>query len=200
MSDVVKEALEIKRQVFHAVLGVVFATLYYHGFLGVREMTYVLLTAVVIFFIYKKKEIKIVKFFALHFEREDTKHIGLGGINYLVGVHLTMLLFGGFSKGIVIASILILALGDSTSHVIGTRYGKRKIKVLSEKKLIEGSVAGLLVAGLAASFFVPVLHAFLASTTAMMVEIIEIEKFNIDDNISIPLVSGFVLLILRLYA
>ena len=129
------------------------------------------------------------------FEREET-YPGKGAITFFIGVLLSLKLF---PFDIAMASILILTFGDSVSHIIGRYWGKTR-NPLSKTKLLEGTLAGTLAAFLAALLYVPWTEALVASILALMVEAIEI-KVNeklVDDNISVPLVAGTVIYVMRL--
>ncbi|PLW79642.1 hypothetical protein C0585_06625 [Candidatus Woesearchaeota archaeon] len=189
--------LEIKRQIFHLLFGLVLAVLYYFEHIGPRDIFFAIIAASIVILIHKKKKIKYINFFIRHFERPDIKYEGLGALNFLIGSFLTMIIFG-FNKDIVTASILILSVGDSISPLIGLKYGKTSIKIFNEKKLIEGTIAGIIFSTLAASVVVPMIHAFIASLFAMVLEAVEF-KYRIDDNLSIPLISGVILTLLSLF-
>ena len=97
-----------------------------------------------------------------------------------------------FDKSIASASIIILAVADPISHIIGRFYGKTKI-LINHKKLLEGTMAGTIAGTIAASFFVPWPVAFFGASFGMMAEAIELELFHLDDNFFIPFVSGMVM-------
>lgn len=95
------------------------------------------------------------------------------------------------------ASILILAFGDSLSNLVGHHFGKVSAPFHTIKK-IEGPIVAAVISAGIASFFVPFFPALLASSGAMLLEIPEwkIRGKHIDDNLIIPLVSGIILLFL----
>ena len=98
------------------------------------------------------------------------------------------------------ASIMILALGDSVSHLYGLHYGRIK-HPLSSTKFFEGTIAGFIAGFIGALIFLPWLEAFLASLAAMAVEAIEIKigAGQVDDNLIIPVVAGAAVLAVRLF-
>lgn len=105
-----------------------------------------------------------------------------------------------FPKEIAMASIMILALGDSVSHLYGLHYGKIK-HPLSNAKFLEGTIAGFVAGFIGALIFLPWLEAFLASLAAMIVEAIEIKIGigQVDDNLIIPIVAGTIVWAVRLF-
>ena len=92
-----------------------------------------------------------------------------------------------FPKDIAIASILILAFGDSISHVVG-KFGSMK-HPFTDKKFLEGFVAGSIAAFIASFIVVGRIEALLGSVIAMSVESldIKIKKVKVDDNLLMPI-------------
>jgi dolichol kinase len=103
-----------------------------------------------------------------------------------------MLILFGSNINIACASIIILALGDSFSTLAGKRYGRHKIFYNPEKSF-EGSIGGFVPAFIGAMVFVPPEVALFGAFMGMNVESLSL---RIDDNISIPLISGFFMTLL----
>ena len=98
-----------------------------------------------------------------------------------------------------LACILILACGDSLSHIFGIHYGKIK-HPFTDKKNLEGMLVGFVAAFAAALIFLPWPQALAGSLAAMLVEGVEI-KFGsnfVDDNLIIPIVAGVAMLVMGL--
>lgn len=193
--------LEIRRQLFHAFLGIAIVLLYYFDLIDALMVFVVVLLGGFLCFLSKKIEIPVLNFFLKHFEREEQKDIfpGRGPLFFFVGVLLVMKLF---EKDIALAAIMVLALGDSVSHLVGKYFGKtRNIFNDKSRKLLEGTVAGILAGFLGALVFVPVSEAFLGSLGAMVAEVLEFDmnKRSIDDNLVVPLVAGTVIFLVRSY-
>ncbi|PIZ51027.1 hypothetical protein COY27_05235 [Candidatus Woesearchaeota archaeon CG_4_10_14_0_2_um_filter_33_13] len=193
---------EVGRQVIHALVGILLAGLYYYDILSALAVFLGVIIGILISFISKRTEnLPIFSWFLKNYERqEDRKNFpGKGLIYYFVGVLLAIELF---DKDIAIASILILALGDSVSHLYGARFGKIKNILNGDgKKLLEGTLAGTMAGALAAVLFVPIPEAVIGSFAAMMFEVVKID-FNdktLNDNIIVPLVAGTVMYLMRLY-
>jgi diacylglycerol kinase (CTP) len=135
------------------------------------------------------------------FEREEMRKSfpGRGLIFYFAGVLLVMQLF---PKDIALASIMILACGDSVSHVIGERFGHiQNIFNGKSKKLFEGTIAGAIAGLIGAVLFVPFTEALVGSFVAMIAEVIELDLNGkpLDDNLIVPLAAGTTIFILRTY-
>ncbi len=185
--------LEIRRQLLHIVLGLVLVTLLNHGILDTWSLFWILVLGIIISWISVHHRIPIIGWFLDKFERKQVRP-GKGVITYFIGVILALQLF---PMEIAYAAILILAVGDGVSSLIGP-FGKLKTK-LSDKKLLEGTIAGAAFGGSAAMVFVTPLEAFIAAFIAMVFEAMEI-RFNqklLNDNVTIPLVAGVVIVLLR---
>ena len=183
---------EIQRQSVHILLGVALVILIYteliswHHLLIGAGMVFILS-----FFLSRGRKVPFQSIIA-HLQRKDEKEgMHLKGLFfYLMGSTFAVLLF---EKEVALGAILILAFGDSISRLAGP-YGFLK-HPFNNQKFIDGIIAGIIAATIAAWAFVPIGAAFLASAGAMIIEglDIRINQFKIDDNLTIPLVSGFIL-------
>ena len=192
---------EIKRQVFHLFLGLALAGLYYIDILTPLAVFLGIICGGLISFISKRIDIPLVSTFLDHFERKEMrrKFPGKGMIFYFVGVLLVMQLF---EKDIALASIMILAFGDSVSHMFGAQFGKMRNIISGDKrKLLEGTFAGTIAGALGAAMFVPLPEAVFASFAAMIFEVFKIDfnDMTLDDNIVVPLIAGTVMFLVRMY-
>jgi len=180
--------LEIKRQFFHASFGIAAVTLLYFEILGLLFFLILFLIGIIVSIVYNRRKIKVIKWFLDKFDREGV-YPGQGALTFLLAIVLSLLLF---EKNVALASLMILSLGDSFSHL--GKFGKIK-HPFNNKKFIEGVVLGILVGWLGAFFFVSSLVAFFGSSVAMLFESFEINILSrrIDDNIIIPLVAGVVM-------
>lgn len=100
-----------------------------------------------------------------------------------------------YSKPIAIAAIAFIIVGDTFAALIGRRYGKRRF---FNGKSIEGSLACLvgtvIVAVLAPGIALPV-----ALFGALVAAIVEALPFGIDDNVTVPILSGLVMTLTEKY-
>jgi dolichol kinase len=188
--------LEIKRQLIHITLGLIIVSMLYFDLINYLSLIFA--TIILInFSILTKNNIKIpiFNFFLKRLERDYEKKCvrAKGFIFYLIGSTFVVYFF---SKEIAIACILILAFGDSVSRLVGP-YGYLK-HPFNSAKFIEGIIAGCFAATIASMFFVPFTYAITASSIAMFIESLEIRinKFKIDDNLTIPIVAGIVMTVL----
>jgi glycerol-3-phosphate acyltransferase PlsY len=135
-------------------------------------------------------------FFGSHLRRKELT--GLTGGSYLMLASLVcMLLFGSSSagRGVFIAAISFLVLGDTVAALVGLSIGR--IRVFH--KTVEGMLAGLLVCiGVAwlvsrlPGLDLPLGIGILGAVSAAIVEALPIE---VNDNVVIPLLSGAVMML-----
>lgn len=191
-----KEKLEVRRQIFHLLLGVAIVILYSLEILTINMLFAIFFIGFVISLASRKCKIPVIHWFLKNFEREKEfkENPGKGTLMYIAGVLIALLLF---KESIALAAIMILAVGDSVAHMIGKYFGRYRLK---NAKHIEGTVAGIFFASVAASMFVKPTTAFLASTVAMVAEAVELRigRMIIDDNLAIPVIAGLTIHLLQL--
>ena len=189
---------EIRRQLFHIVLGVAIVLLLMNGLIGKNAILILIIVGFILSIISRKTRIPIIHKLLEKFERKNEIEAfpGKGTIFYFIGVYISLFLF---SKDIAMASIMVLAFGDSVSHVYGLHHGKIK-HPLSNTKFLEGTIAGFIAGFMGAWIFLPWHEAFFASLIAMIVEGVEIKigAEQVDDNLIIPVVAGAVVWLIRL--
>lgn len=190
-------AFEIRRRCFHISYGLLIVLLLVIHVLTPWRLVILLAFGILLSLLSRSLKIPFIYWFLENFERSEVleKFPGKGAMLFTLGCVIPLFLF---SRDIALASIMILTFGDGVSHLVGRTWGKRNIP-FSQKKRIEGSIAGMGAAFLAALFFVRPLEALLASFVAMTVEAIEIRffQYDIDDNITVPLVAALVIFLLR---
>ena len=196
---------EVKRKMFHIVLGFGVIALYYFNIFDASRLFLLILFGLIVCTLAKYYKIPGIQYMLDEFERkENLKRLpGKSVIYFLAGALLAILIF---PKDIAIASLLILTIGDGISPIIGMSYGRIK-HPFSNIKFIEGSIAGAALSIVGIMLFVywgyisiTFLEAFLASFAAMFFEGVEwqLHRDLKDDNIIIPLVSGGVIWLLRI--
>ena len=188
-------SLELKRQSFHITAGAVSVLLIEKGVVDWKFFLLLLLLGAFISVLSIKVRLPVIAWFLKNFERKRAKFPGQGALFLAAGILMALLLF---EKDIALASITILAVGDSVSHVSGRLFGRVK-HPLNKYKLIEGTLIGFVAAAIGASFFVAWPQAMAASAAAMVVEGFELKHRRIDDNLLIPLVAGLIISVMRLY-
>ncbi len=110
-------------------------------------------------------------------------------ILFALGILLTLVLFPIPASS---AAIATFAVGDSAASIFGGMFGKRTYSFNKEKTL-EGSVAGFVFALLAGVFFVSPFKALIGAAVAMIIECLPLP---LDDNLTMPLLTGAALVLL----
>lgn len=206
-----KFVFEIRRKIVHIFVGSFLSFLIYKDFYFLPICCFLIFGGIVLAFLIKnKKKIPFLYNFVVSFERkkELKKYPLKGALLFLVGCILSYLFFGLYfgSKKIAIFSILTLAIGDSIVAIYGTSFGKLKFSI-SEKKHIDATIVGTFLNTIIIYLILKIDFAaiFLASFVSLFLEyILPFEKtekgiigYIFDDNIFVPLISGFVFLLLR---
>jgi glycerol-3-phosphate acyltransferase PlsY len=132
------------------------------------------------------------KYFLMIFSallREDELKNSLTGATYLfVGMTLAVFLF---PKDIAIAVMLFLSIADPCAAIVG--------KSIPIKKIFKKSIGGFLGFLICASVIVTIVLGFsytglIVALAAAMVELIPL---RLNDNLTIPVVSGYLLIFLK---
>lgn len=190
---------ELSRQAFHIFLGIGIVLLLLYGLADKTTILIAVIIGLVVSYLSKKTNIPVIIQLLEKFERrEDIKNFpGKGIIFYFIGAYIALLLF---PREVALASIMILAFGDSVSHLYGLHYGRIK-NPLSKTKFIEGTAAGLAAGFLGALVFLPWHEALFASLAAMAAEAMEIKigAQQVDDNLVMPFAAGAAVWIARLF-
>ena len=189
--------MEMRRQLFHATVGIAIVALIYLDVLKWWGLLAILAVGSVLILLSRKYRIPIVYWFLERFERQEVMEIfpGKGSFFFVLGAFVVVLIF---DKSIAMASIIICALGDSMSHLVGARMGRVK-HPFSNTKFIEGHIVGAIIGALGAMLFVSPLTALVAASIAMFVEGIDIKfrmKWILDDNLIVPLTAGIVMFLI----
>ena len=177
---------EIRRKLVH-LCTVIYILIYYllDKFYSQRGALFILLFILIIFsfieFLKIRYNKKIPLFHRLY--REDESNSFSGNIFLIMGVIIS---FAIFQFNIAATAILMMVFGDSASAIIG-RMGKNKIDHINR------SWEGIL-----SEFVIDVLVGFIFLTSipiimimALSATITETLLSSIDDNLAIPIVSGF---------
>lgn len=95
-----------------------------------------------------------------------------------------------FPREIAILCLIFMSVGDTTASLVGKTIGKTKVG----NKTVEGFFGGLAICLVIAWYF-PVVPRLVGISGALAAMIIEILPVPVDDNLSIPLGSAFIMLI-----
>jgi dolichol kinase len=131
----------------------------------------------------------------------EHESMDFAGSSYILSASvLTILLF---SKSVAVAAISFIILGDIAAALIGRRFGRTKIVWnlgkkegnWNNRKSLEGSLACFLFCFLTA-LAVPHLPLWVKIIGASVATMVEAAPLPINDNFSVPLISGLVMHIL----
>lgn len=196
-----KSVLELGRQCFHIILGVIIILL-----IMIVEREIVLITlflafllSILVSIISMRIKIPIFSWFLEEFgrERENETFPGKGIIFFLAGCLLTFKLF---TQDIALASIVVLTFGDSIATLAGFFGQKYRHKPFSRFKTLYGTLIGIVVSFLIALIFIEPLYAATAAILGMFAEALSIKlgETEADDNLIVPLAAGTSCYLLRL--
>ncbi|MGB9928329.1 MAG: diacylglycerol/polyprenol kinase family protein [Methanosarcina sp.] len=128
-----------------------------------------------------------IPLFYIMYRGKEANRLG-GHIFFALGAIAVISLF---SKEIAYSAILMTTFGDMAAALIGKFYGKRRIfkNLFKNDKSIEGSVSEFFI-----DFFIALLiigNPVISFVMAFFATLIETAVNKIDDNLMIPIFSGF---------
>lgn len=181
--------LELRRQIVHLLLGIVIVVLVSYGVLDINKLFIILLIGIIVSFTSKKKDIYGLRWWLKNFDRKNDPIPGYGVVTYFLGC---IIVLGLFREDVALASIMVLAFGDSFCHL--GRFGRIN-NPFNRHKFLEGTVIGIVMGMIGALFFVSWKLAFFGSLVAISAEGIELAilRKKIDDNLLIPIVSALIM-------
>lgn len=193
-----KESFELKRKIFH-IIGLIIPVIYYFNSKLVASILLTLLTAFVIttdIFRHKNSKIQYIinNFLGFLMRKSESDSQKLTGSSWMaLGILISCILY---DKYITILAWVILFVCDALAAIVGSRIGKNEI---IPGKSYEGSAVFFM-----SSLFIGILYyqtiyagftfkgLILASFFSCLAEIYS-KKYNVDDNLLIPIIAGFFL-------
>ncbi len=115
-----------------------------------------------------------------------------GATYYIVSTLLCVLIF---DKPIAIVCIIFIALGDTAAALVGSKWGRTK---LIGNKSLEGSAACFIICT-AITLFWRNPNPIVGLTGAFVATLVELLPLRINDNLTMPLISGTVMQIMINY-
>lgn len=153
-----------------------------------RELAFLALVLLLIIFLeleYVRVEWrKKIPFFSGLWRGKEKDRVG-GQVFFLIGAIISLAVF---DFDIAIAVILMTVFGDMAAALVGKRFGKTWI---SKKKALEGILAQLFVDLVIAYFIIGIEEGIVLLVMAFTATIVESAIEKLDDNLLIPLFSGF---------
>lgn len=193
--------LHISRKVWHLSMGLFMAFIYY--FSGIAKTTAIFLLAsafgLAVFVEMARLRVssfndKVLKFWGPLMRSCEVNKVS-GTPYYILATLLSILIF---PKPVAALAVLYLACGDPMASLFGILYGKKSIRFSNGKSLI-GTMAGVITCIITGLVFLSTLPLSLPSLIAISFVggvaggTAELLPFDVDDNFTIPVISGFVL-------
>ena len=122
--------------------------------------------------------------FAPFLRTHERKGAITGATYYLISAFLCILFF---AKTLAVVCIFFMVLGDLAAALVGKKWGRTK---LIGAKSLEGSAACFVVC---AAIALVKLDPIIGIIGALVATIVEMLPFPVDDNLTVPLVSGAVM-------
>lgn len=113
-----------------------------------------------------------------------------GATYYIISILLCIFFF---QKSVAIVCIFFIILGDTAAALVGRRWGRTK---LIGNKSLEGSAACFIVCAAISLFW---LNPIIGLVGAFVATLVELLPLQIDDNLTMPLISGVVMQIMTNY-
>ncbi|MDQ1280896.1 MAG: phosphoserine phosphatase [Thermoproteota archaeon] len=110
-------------------------------------------------------------------------------IIFATGITISLFLF---SIPVNFAAITVLTLGDGSATIFGKKFGRR-VLFFNKSKSLEGTLLGFAAAFLGTLIFIDPRRGLVAAIVGMIVEAIPLP---INDNITIPILSGISMLLI----
>ncbi len=134
----------------------------------------------------------------------DHEDADFAGSSYILSASVLTILF--FDKSVAITAISFVILGDIAAALVGRKFGKTKIRwnLLGKNhsrqtpKSLEGSLSCLVMC-LSVAVVVPHVPLWIGIVGALVATMVEGISLPINDNFSVPLISGLIMhLLLRI--
>lgn len=167
------------------------------GLVGIGTLMMIALDVLKAYTVTFEKLYRSVFHYMLREDEKDFKRtLFTGGTYYAIGIFLSLLLF---EKEVAVLSILIMIWCDTMAALTGKKFGKRKIY---GSKTLEGTAA-FIVTGFIIIFVLQQVFpeynyyksGFITVTAASLFELYGWQRIN--DNLSLPLFSGIIFIILN---
>lgn len=196
--------LHIARKLWHMSTGVLGLVLFFNSGRDTNFWGYGILSIALLGFLadYLRQKNPLFNRFVIKLMgplMRKSEREGVSGLPfYALGISLSLLFY---QKDLALISIMFLIFSDPISSFFGVLYGKDKIL---PNKSLQGFVAGFFTCYLVALFYL--LNVGVSSVDMLIFSLIAgligagselISAFNIDDNLTIPVISGLALTILN---
>jgi dolichol kinase len=195
-SFALRSDLHITRKLWHMGTGLIGLFVYHQFQLSANSMAWGLMSLAIVAILVEVSRLKIPAINKIvlkvmkPFLRESERNSMSGFPFYALGISLSFLMF---DEKIAVLSALFLMFSDPISSLFGILYGKDKI---IGNKSLQGAMAGFIVCYAltflyGAYYFMPGVELLVFSLVAGVIgSVSELCSIVVDDNLSIPVVSG----------
>lgn len=174
---------EIGRKLIH--LSSLLIVLMYWSFGKDFTISFLIIYLVIVLIIEYLRIDRNIRFPYLHSRlRKKEKGRYSGNLFFTIGA---IVVISAFSKDVACAAILITTFADSAAAITGKIIGKHPIN--NHSKSLEGTVAAFIVSLL--TTYILIENPLVVITMSLAATITELESINTDDNLMIPVISGF---------
>jgi dolichol kinase len=183
------------RKVFHTLAGAVIPSAYYFAILPQEALTWIVLTAAAVWVGFDSLRLRnaslnerFTRALRPLLKRKEARAL-TGASHLLGGASIAILLY---PTAVMMTTLFFIALGDPAAAVVGKRFGRTRF---SNGRSLEGSFAMFATC----LFIARWLGGFTWSVStagAMIAAVTELYSGKIDDNITVPLLSGATLVAL----
>jgi dolichol kinase len=192
--------LHLTRKAWHMAMGMLIAFIFMSG-LSVGASIAILSVFFALAFFVETARLrnpafneKVIRFWGPVMRHNEVR--GMSGTPYYLAA--TIVAIAVFPRPVAVMSILFLACGDPIASLMGILFGDRSIRFSNGKSLI-GTLSGVVACGIVAYFLLlslalpPYAIALLTVIGGLAGGTAELLPVEIDDNFTIPVVSGFVM-------
>jgi HAD superfamily phosphoserine phosphatase-like hydrolase len=181
---------ELLREIIH--IGSFLVTLVSKYLLGIHIVVTLIFAVTLLYIVSEFSRIQGIKFpivSAITWKtalKPELYEFATAPIFFALGIMFSLVLFHEPAN---YASVVILTFGDGFATIFGKKFGKTVVPFNKGKRL-EGSIFGFAFAFLGALIFVNPMTALIGAAIGMIIEVLPLP---INDNLTIPLITGLVL-------
>lgn len=190
VTELISSNLEFRRQLMHLSVTLALAGLIFFNFLNLFSVIFITFLGLTLSLFAKKRRLPVISHLLDTFERPQAgKKLPGRGVIFLF-VSSSFLLFF-FPLKIIFFALIITAVGDAISPIIGILFGRKKLP-WNRQKHWEGLLMSNIVTTLVLIWGMEFAPAFICSAITMFAESLSLKIWDreIDDNIVVPLTAA----------
>jgi phytol kinase len=180
---------ELGRKAIHLSILLVLLGYYIIDKIFSKQTALLSLVGLLIFFLvmeFFRLELKLRPPFLAHFIREKEQNRMYGTIFF---ISAAIICFAVFDYKVALAALLMAAFGDAAAAIVGKSFGKKKIY---QNKTWAGCFAEFTVNLIVGLIILSRTNIFLILPMAILATIAETLVDELDDNLVVPIIAGFI--------